>query len=143
MSGSPATQQATGSSLQGISSIGQGLFAMHMANKNAKAAEQQAAAEEVRFRRSSARRMGKIRAAFGASGGTFEGSPIDVLADLAAEEEEDALLIRFGGAVRAREFRVGGKLKFARHATEAFGSFLKASKTLLDEERPNIAGELA
>lgn len=135
-------QQVAGSALQGVSSIAQGLFARRLSKQNAVAAEQQAAAEETRSRRTSARRLGRIRAAFGASGGTFEGSPIDVLADQAAEDEEDTLLIRFGGRVRARQARISGRIESQRHFTAAFGSFLEAGETLLDAPQEDRAGEL-
>ena len=83
----------------------QGLQNASIQRQNARAAKEQAAAREEQLRRDRARRIGTIRAQIGAQGGTIEGSPLDILADEAAEAELDARLVRFGGQVQARDFR--------------------------------------
>ena len=67
----------------------------------AKVEKQRAAFEAERQRDYAARFLGAQRAAYGASGVTLEGTPIDVLADTAAQAELDALAIQWGGQARA------------------------------------------
>lgn len=54
-------------------------------------------------RRENRRTLASVRAAFGASGGDFGGSPMDVLMDTAAELEVDAQRIEYEGRARNRE----------------------------------------
>ena len=74
-----------------------------LARQNAATARARAAAEAELAKRESRRRLGSIRARAGASGTTISGSTIDVLADQAAQEELNRLLIIFGGEAQARE----------------------------------------
>lgn len=97
-----------------VSSIQQGRAAKRVGEQNAQLALGRAKLEEARFRRDQRRRLGRIRAGIGARGITVEGSPLALLADQAAEIEEDALLIRFGGDVAAAEARTRGS--FAKAA---------------------------
>lgn len=142
-----------GAAVQGVSSLQQGRFAakaarqsaqfsQELGERNAIAAEQQAGAEEARVRRDSQRRLGALRARFGASGFTFAGSPLEVLADQAMEAEEDALLVRHGGRTAAQQARLQGAVGFQRGqlsasiATQeanaaATGSFIQAGTSLL------------
>lgn len=80
---------------------------------NAKIAEQNAAqtrlasAQEERMSRIQARKeIGSMRAAYGASGVTMEGSPMEVLAESVAMAELDALNIRHAGEMRARGYQM-------------------------------------
>lgn len=73
---------------------------------NAQAAVQRAAAEEARLRRDRSRRLGAMRAQIGATGAAFEGTPLDVLADQAMSAEEEAMLVRWGGAREAEQERL-------------------------------------
>ncbi len=57
----------------------------------------QATEDERRLRVQARREFGGIRAAYGASGVTLEGSPVDVLEDSVATAELDALTIREQG----------------------------------------------
>jgi len=78
-----------------------------VAGQNAQLAERQAAADAARRRRDAARALGKRRTATGAAGVSIEGSPLDLLEDLAAESALEVLGIRNQGALRARDFRIG------------------------------------
>lgn len=80
-----------------------------VAEQNAQLAEQQAEADAERKRRAVARALGQRRTSIGASGLTVEGSPLDLLEDLAAESELEVLGIRQQGVLRAREFRLAGR----------------------------------
>jgi hypothetical protein len=75
-----------------------------IADRNAKQAKLNAAAEEKRLRRQQVRQMGAARAFAGASGTTLGGSLLDSLADQAAEAEENALLVRFAGGREAAAY---------------------------------------
>ena len=74
-----------------------------MAKQNAVLARQAAAEREARFRRESRQRMGAMRAGF-AGQGLLTGSAIDALADSAAQEELEALSIRYEGELQARGY---------------------------------------
>lgn len=96
-------------------------FELRLAERNAQAAIQQAGAVETRLRRDRDRRIESTRAAFGASGVQFQGSPLEVIADEALEAEEDALLIRFGGVQAAQQARLAGAILARREEQEALG----------------------
>ena len=71
------------------------------AEANAKIVQEQTAQEEQKVRIMGRRALGSIRAAYGASGVTMEGSPLDVLAMSAANAEQDALNVRKAGEQKA------------------------------------------
>lgn len=96
-------------------------FELDLAERNAQAAIDRAAAEEVRLRRDRDRRIESTRATFGASGVQIQGSPLEVLADEAMEAEEDALLIRFGGERVAEQARLTGAILARRELQTALG----------------------
>lgn len=73
-----------------------------MAEQDALFAKQVAAFNERRFRTQFAAQQSQARAMVGASGVTFEGSPLAVLANSAREAEMDAMTIRFQGELAAR-----------------------------------------
>lgn len=65
-----------------------------------------AAAEEERvFRQQTAKELGEIRSAYGASGVTTEGSAMDVLEESAASAELDALRVRHAGQMKIWELK--------------------------------------
>lgn len=96
-------------------------FELELAEHNAEAAIQQAAAQEVILRRDRDRRISTTRAAFGAAGVQLQGTPLEVLADEAMEAEEDALLIRFGGERAAEQARLTGAILARRELQTALG----------------------
>lgn len=106
-------------------------FAQALAERNAAAAEQQAAAEEMRLRRDRARRLGLTRAGFGAAGVQLAGTPLDVLADEAAEAEEEALLVRFRGRVGAQEARLRGGMEARSQTIAAQAARARGTESLL------------
>jgi len=102
-----------GGLLSAYSQIQAGEAAAKMGEYNARLLEYQAgvsretaAYEEKRLRRGAERFKGKQRALYAKAGVTFEGSPLLVLADTAAEAEMDALAIRYGGETRARGYEM-------------------------------------
>jgi hypothetical protein len=106
--------------------------------------ERQTASQEAMFRKQTKKFMGDQRTAYGASGVTQEGSPIDVMAETAGQAEYDALQLRNEGLFRAGQYRreagmAGGKadaIKRARPlqlASSALGgganSYMAAKRT--------------
>lgn len=81
---------------------------------NAIAARQQAEAEQQQQERQARLRAGANRANIGGSGVSLEGSALDVLADIAAEEELARLTIIHSGEVRAVGFENNAQLDSAR-----------------------------
>lgn len=57
--------------------------------------------EEARLRRVAGRVKSRQRALYAKAGVTFEGSPLEVMKETAAEAETDALMIRYAGETRA------------------------------------------
>lgn len=112
-------------------------FNAQVSERNAVVARQQAAADEARQRSITQRRLGSIRAAYGASGVTMEGTPLDLLEDSAAQAELDALTIRYKGELaaigagddatlqraRAKSAREEGTWRAASALTSAAGSY--------------------
>jgi len=72
-----------------------------IAQRNAAVAREQASRDEEQQRRDARKQLGLMRASYGASGITPEGSPLDVLEASAAEAELDAQNIRYKGELRA------------------------------------------
>ena len=107
-------------------------FNARIAEQDAAAARQQGEAEAARKRRAVARALGQRRAAFGAAGVTVEGSPLDLLEDLAAESEIEALDIRRRSLLRARELGIGAaRSRFQAGVALEKGAF-GATTTALD-----------
>lgn len=98
--------------LKGIGDVAQGRAQDEAAQYNAQRdeqnailAEQQAAANEQRFRVLALKNQGSITAAYGASGVAATGSVLDVLGESAANAELDALTIRHNGQIKATNLR--------------------------------------
>lgn len=106
-------------------------FNAKIADNNALIAEQNAAADENKQRRSAGRQAATSRAAIGAAGVTLEGSPLDVLEDQALEAELDALNIRYGGRLQASNFRSQAQLDRSAARSARTQGFLSAGSTLL------------
>lgn len=89
-------------------------------NKNTVLAEADAAASDKQ--RDNRRVMSSIRASYGASGLSLEGSPLDVMTDTALEQELDVSRTRYKGQLQAIGYEDEGnnyKLKAELHRMEA------------------------
>lgn len=102
-----------------------------VADQNANIARQQAAADEDRQRRIAAKTMGGIRANYGASGVTLEGSPLDVIEESAANAKLDELNIRYNGELQAMGFQNTANLDRSRAANAKTSGYLTAGSALL------------
>lgn len=129
-----ATSAAVSTAGAITSAIGQAKMAdfnARVAEQDAAAARQQGEAEAARRRRAAARALGQRRAAFGAAGVTVDGSPLDLLEDLAAEHEVEALDIRRRAMLRARELRIGAeRSRYQAGVALEQGAFGAATKAL-------------
>lgn len=127
-----------GTAISAIGAIRAGQAQAAAANYNAQVAERnafisrdQAAADEQRQRIQARRKLGAMRAAYGASGISLEGSPLDVLEDSAAEAELDALTIRYKGGVGAMGYEAEAGAQRARAKNATTESYYNAGAALL------------
>lgn len=109
----------------------QGDYNAAIAQRNAMLATSQAAADAALQQRDAARRIGSARAAYGASGITMEGSPLDVLTASAAQAELDKQNILAGGARKAIGYQETGALDKSRGAAAQQESYWKAGSSIL------------
>lgn len=101
MSVAGAAVSAMGSMAQGKAQAQAARYNAQIAERNATIARQQANADAETQRRNSMRAIGAMRANYGASGVTLEGSPLDVLESSAAEAKLDEMNIRYKGELKA------------------------------------------
>lgn len=103
----------------------------NVAEMNAEQAILISAQDERRQRIIARKELGSIRAAYGASGVSMEGSPMDVLAESTANAELDALNIRYAGQAKAAGLRDEASYeRFRAKETRAAG-VLGAAASLL------------
>ena len=79
--------------------------------QRAQLAEQEGAAEVAAAQQKTAQQLGTAQARLAAQGSDLSGSPLDVLGDLAAAGEEDALSLRYHAMRTAWENRVRASLR--------------------------------
>lgn len=130
----------------GVGSLITGVAAIQMGNAQAEAYEQTAAynarvaqmeatINENRLRREQIRRQARLRASIAGRGITLEGSPLEIMADSAAEAEEEALLVRYMGSQRASQILYEGQTSanFAKSegVAKGLGAFGQGFGTIL------------
>lgn len=134
-------------------SIAQGIGASRMAKYNAAVAMRQAQAErdkaafdERRIREVWGQRLSTARALYGKAGVDEEGSPLEVLGEMAGQGELDALAIRYGGDIAASAseseaglYKVKGRMARTKGFMEA-GSSLLAGAGRYGEYKLGIGG---
>jgi hypothetical protein len=130
--------QVAGTAMSVIGALNQGQQAKdaanynaQVANNNAIAAQQQAAANAAAQERKSRMQLGSIRAGYGASGITMEGSAMDVLEASAATAELDRQNILYGGGLKADGYRSTAGLELMRGEAAETGSYFSAGSALL------------
>lgn len=106
-------------------------IAIGIGERNAKSALDKAASEEARLREARRRQISAARAAFGSAGVTIEGTPLEVLADMARVAEDDALLIRHQGVVGAEDTRLEAFLTARRNRITAEDARSRAGQELI------------
>ena len=115
----------------GQAASAQAQFQANIFQQTAERRRQEAAAREESFRRRQARLSGRQRALFGGAGVTFEGTPLLVQEDTAAEIELAALNIRAGGAVEATRLEQEATFQRRIARSESAAGPLRAGSTLL------------
>lgn len=98
------------------------------ANFNADLLEQQGLQREAFLRRRSRQAQGGVRARIAKSGVRLEGSPLQALAQGAAESEIDALNVRFDAQTQARLERMAGRNAVAQGNRAAENARRQASQ---------------
>ena len=147
---------AVGTAVSVIGAIQQGNAAKAAANFNAQVAlqNQQIAEQDAQIAREQAAlqanqadregrlRLGKIRAAHGASGGAMEGSVLDVLGDVSAQNELEKQDVIFQGELQARSalnrgagFANEAALETYRGKSAQTAGYLSAGRELLSGGR--------
>lgn len=109
-----------------------GVYNQRLARRDAAIARDQTAAEVTRQQRVARRVEGAARAAYGASGVSLEGSPLDVLQDNATQAELDVLTLKYRGELRAQGYEQTGSLARFQGDRAAQAGYLKAAGTLLN-----------
>ena len=92
---------AMGAQAQGQSAAAAQQFNADLAGRNATLARESAATDAAIQERQSRMQLGSIRAAYGASGVTMAGSPLDVLEMSVANAERDRQQILYRGELKA------------------------------------------
>ena len=120
-----------GSFSQGQSAKAASRYNAQIAENNAIAARQAAAAEAARERDRTMRLLGAQRAAYGKGGVQMSGSALDVAGDTAAQAELDALTILYGGEARARASEADAASQRFQGNAAARASYFQAGSSLL------------
>jgi hypothetical protein len=101
-----------------------------IAEQNAVIAQQQTDADLAQQRRSSSKALGDMRAAFSASGVTWEGSPLDVLEDSVRQSELERQNIQYQGELRKRGYANDARLERARGQNAQTAGYMSATSTI-------------
>lgn len=157
----PISLVLAGSAIGGASSIVGGVAAYQQSRQEARAAEANArfseelgernaeqalltaGSDEERLRRQRLRELSSARVGFAARGVSIgTGSVLDVLGDLAAEQEEEALLVRFRGEREAEQARLGGAVTARRERLGAIRARAAGDAALLEGIGGGIGGSI-
>lgn len=101
---------AVGTIANGVAQSNASKYQANVATQNATAAQQQAQQAALLQERKTKQMLGATTAAYGASGVTTEGSPLDVLASSASAAELDRQTILYQGHVRAAGYTSDAQL---------------------------------
>ncbi len=109
------------------STTAQARFAEQQAAATAAYARQQEAAE----RRDAARSSAALRGRFAAAGVAPTGSPLEALEEKAREDELQARMVRYQGAVNAASDQMDARLRRARRTSDLLGEAESIGKSLM------------
>lgn len=102
-----------------------------LAETNASLSRVQAAEQARRYGVSARKQLGAMRAAYGASGVTMQGSPMDVLGESAYTAALDSLTIRQGGEANASAYESQAVLDRLQGKSQQQGGYYSAASELL------------
>lgn len=133
-----ATTQIAATAMQVVGSIQQGRAAQQSSNYNAAIAvrnegiaRDQAQADAAASSRAANSHMGAMRAAYGASGVTMDGSPLDVLESSATLAELDKQNILYKGELKAMGYHDEAMLENQRGKNAVNQSYMNAGSNLI------------
>lgn len=106
-------------------------FNSQVAAQNATVAQQQAQAAAKMQRENALKALGATTAAYGASGVSMEGSPLDVLANSASNAERDRQNILYQGQIRAAGYQDQSQLDSMASSNDLIEGGFKATGTIL------------
>lgn len=122
--------QIVGTLISGAAEANAAEYNAEVNAQNASSTRQQGVAAVQRQRREGERALGSIRANYGASGITMDGSPMDVFAASAAEAELDARNVAYDYEMKARGYDSEASLQRSRATNVRTGAFLSAAAQL-------------
>ena len=126
-----AAVAAYGAIQQGQAAKAAGKFNEAVNAQNAEIARTNARVQAGQVQRENALRLGAIRAAAGASGGTQEGSVLDVIADVGRQGELDRQYVIYQGEAQARGYTNTASLDRMGAKAASNASYYKAGSELL------------
>lgn len=121
-----------GSAIAAQGALDEGKAAFQAAEYNAGAARTEGVIEENRRRTIGRKKIGDIRTGVAKSGVTFEGTPINVLVESAANAEIDALNARWTGEQRAKMEQFKGQSALRASNLRATTILMKGTADFLD-----------
>lgn len=122
---------AVGTIANGVAQSDAANYSAGVARNNAVAAQQQAQQAAEMQKKKSQQMLGATRAAYGASGLTMEGSPLDILASSASDAELDRQNILYQGHVRAAGYENDATMSKMAGDNAMTQSYFSAAGTLL------------
>lgn len=106
-------------------------FNAGVADQNAQIAAEQGRQQLAQQQTDAYRKLGAIKAGFGASGVTTDGSPLDVLADSYTQAENDANTIVFNSKIRQAGFQNTAALDTAKAGYDENAGYMGAASSAL------------
>ena len=103
-----------------------------IAEQNARLTLQQGAEDERKTRVIARKTLGQMRANYGASGVTMEGSPVEIMAESAAAAELDALNVRYQAQSKAAMLRAGAQLDLMQGKNAETAGYINAAAALFN-----------
>jgi len=122
---------AAGSIYEGQAAYKAGVYNSGVLKLKAAQIRKQAEQEERQSLVNARKIVGDMRANYGASGITMEGSPLDVMEQSIRNANEDAMGIRYRGEMEARNAEFQGKLAEFQGRSARTASYFQAASSLI------------
>lgn len=122
---------AIGAISQGNAAAASNRYNAQVAEQNSVAAQQQAAASAAIQQEQSRKAIGASVAAYGASGFTTEGTPLDILANSASSAERDRQNILYKGQLQAAGYQSQAELDRASASNAEKQGYMSATGILV------------
>lgn len=130
--------QIAGAAISAAGQVSQGNTAQMMGQlqqaayeQQAKATENASAFEQMQLRRKQGLAAGEARAQIGASGVAFDGSPTEVLAAQAGQDELDIAAIQYGSKLKATQLRTQGRIALYGGERAQQAGYIAGASTLI------------